>query len=166
MLTPFARFFGPFVVVTLLFLAPVRAQSPNAGAAAAAKELVDTMKLADQYKAVLPMVFRQLKPSIVQNRPEVDHDFDALAPKLLDAMNGRLEELASAMALIYASNFTETELRDLTAFYRTPTGQKLLQKLPIVAQESMAAGKKFGQSAAADLQKQMLEELRRKGHDL
>jgi hypothetical protein len=38
--------------------------------------------------------------------------------------------------------------------------------LPIVAQESMAAGKKFGQSAAADLQKQMLEELRRKGHDL
>jgi uncharacterized protein len=166
MLTPFARFFGPFVVVTLLFLAPVRAQSPNAGAAAAAKELVDTMKLADQYKAVLPMVFRQLKPSIVQNRPEVDRDFDALAPKLMDSMGARLDELQSAIVLIYASNFTEAELRDLIAFYKTPTGQKFLQKTPFVAQQTMIAGQKFGQSAAADLQKLMREELRRRGHDL
>jgi hypothetical protein len=166
MLTLFNRFFGLLVVFALLVLAPVHAQSPNAGAEAAAKELIDTMKLPDQFKAMLPMIFRQIKSSLVQNRPEVDRDYDALAPKLLDTMNGRIEELASAIALIYASNFSEAELRDLTAFYRTPTGQKLLQKLPFVTQQTMIAGQKFGQSAAADLQKQMREELRRKGHDL
>jgi hypothetical protein len=163
--TSFVRLVG-CVVLSLLFLAPVQAQSPNAGAEAAAKELIDTMRLTEQFKAVLPVIIRQIKPAIVQNRPEVDRDFDALAPKLLGVMGARLDELANAIALIYASNFTESEIRDLTAFYRSPTGQKLLQKLPSVTQQTMIAGQKFGQSTAADLQKQMLEELRLKGHTL
>lgn len=161
----FARLAALFVA-TMLFWAPALAQSPNAGAEAAARELVDTIKLADQFKVMLPVIFRQMKPAIVQNRPEVDRDFDALAPKLLDSMSARVDELQSAVVLIYASNFTEAELRDLIAFYRSPTGQKLLQKTPFVTQQTMIAGQKFGQSAAADLQKQMREELRRKGHDL
>jgi hypothetical protein len=162
---PFARLAGLFVVTTL-FLAPAHAQSPNAGAEAAARELVDTIKLADQFKVMMPMIFRQMKPAIVQNRPEVDRDFDALAPKLMDSMGARLDELQSAIVLIYASNFTEAELRDLIAFYKSPSGQKFLQKTPFVTQQTMTAGQKFGQSASADLQKQMREELRRKGHDL
>ena len=165
MLRPFARLAGLFVVTTL-FLAPAHAQSPDPGAEAAARELIDTMKLADQFKVMMPMIFRQIKPAIVQNRPEVDRDFDALAPKLMDSMNARLGELQNAVVLVYASNFTEAELRDLIAFYKSPTGQKFLQKTPFVAQQTMTAGQKFGQSAAADLQKQMREELRLKGHDL
>lgn len=163
--TSFVRLVG-CVVLSLLFLAPVQAQSPNAGAEAAARELVDTIKLADQFKVMMPMIFRQMKPAIVQNRPEVDRDFDALAPKLMDSMGARLDELQSAIVLIYASNFTEAELRDLIAFYKSPSGQKFLQKTPFVTQQTMTAGQKFGQSASADLQKQMREELRRKGHDL
>jgi len=161
----FARLAG-LLVVTTMFSASAHAQSPNAGAEAAARELVDTIKLADQFKVMMPVILRQMKPVIVQNRPEVDRDFDALAPKMLDSMGARLDELQSAVVLIYASNFTEAELRDLIAFYRSPTGQKFLQKTPFVTQQTMIAGQKFGQSAAADLQNQMREELRRKGHDL
>jgi hypothetical protein len=152
-------------VVTLI-VAPVQAQSPNPDAATAARELVNTMKLADQFKAILPTIFQHLKPAIVQNRPEVGRDFDAMAPILLDKMNGRLGELVDAVVLVYASNFTATELRDLAAFYQTPTGQKFLQKTATVTQQTMLVGQKFGQSAAADAQQQMLEELRKKGHAL
>jgi hypothetical protein len=160
-----------FVRVACLFfatliVAPVQAQSPNPDAATAARELVNTMKLADQFKAILPTIFQHLKPAIVQNRPEVGRDFDAMAPILLDKMNGRLGELVDAVVLVYAGNFTATELRDLAAFYQTPTGQKLLQKTATVTQQTMLVGQKFGQSAAADAQQQMLEELRKKGHAL
>jgi hypothetical protein len=72
----------------------------------------------------------------------------------------------NAVVLIYASNFTAAELHDLTAFYDSPTGQKFLQKTPIVTQQTMLAGQKFGQSAGAEAQKQMLDELRNKGHSL
>lgn len=165
MLTPFARIAGLFVLI-FLFVAPVRAQSQNPDAEGAARELVKTIKLADQYKAILPMVFQHLKPSIVQNRPDVERDFDALMPLLQARMNARIDELVNAVVLIYASNFTAAELRDLTAFYNTSTGQKFLQRTPVVTQQTMLAGQKFGQSAGAEAQKQMLEELRNKGHSL
>jgi uncharacterized protein len=165
MRTPFARIAGLFVV-TLLLVAPVRAQSPSPDAEAAARELVNTIKLADQYKVLLPTIFQHLKPAIVQNRPDVERDFDALMPVLRDRIGARIDELVNAVVLIYASNFTAAELHDLTAFYDSPTGQKFLQKTPIVTQQTMLAGQKFGQSAGAEAQKQMLDELRNKGHSL
>ncbi len=165
MRTPFARIAGLFVVI-LFLVAPVRAQSPNPDAEGAARELVNTIKLADQYKAILPLIFQNLKPAIVQNRPEVGRDFDALLPLLQARMNARIDELVNAVVLIYASNFNSAELRDLTAFYNTSTGQKFLQRTPVITQQTMIAGQKFGQSAGAEAQKQMLEELRNKGHSL
>jgi len=47
-----------------------------------------------------------------------------------------------------------------------PTGEKFLLKTPVVVQQSMAAGHNFGQSVAADLRQRMIDELRKKGHDL
>jgi uncharacterized protein len=149
-----------------LLIAPVQAQSPDTDAATAARELVNTMKLADQFKAIMPTIFQHFKPAIVQNRPEIERDFDAMTPILMDKMNARIGELVDAVVLVYAGNFTAAELRDLVAFYQTPTGQKFLQKTQILTQQTMLVGQKFGQSAGADAQKQMLEELRKKGHAL
>ena len=165
MQAPFVRIAG-LVVATLLLIAPAHAQSANPDAEAAARELVDTMKLPDQFKAVLPTIIQHMKPAIVQNRADVARDFDAMMPVVQENMAARLGELSNAMAAVYASNFTAAELGDLTAFYKSPTGQKLLQKTPVIAAQTMAAGQKFGQAAAADAQKQMTDELRSKGHDL
>jgi len=38
---------------------------------------------------------------------------------------------------IYRRNFTEKELDDMLAFYKTETGKSLLAKMPVVMQESM-----------------------------
>ena len=68
---------------------PARPQSPPSDATAAARELLITMRFADQLRATFPMVMQNLKPAIVQNRPELERDFDAAVPLLLDAMNPR-----------------------------------------------------------------------------
>jgi hypothetical protein len=165
MQTPFARIAG-LVVATLFFVAPAHAQSTSPDAEAAAHELIDTMKLPDQFKEMLPAIIQQLKPVIVQNRADIARDFDAMMPLVQEKMGARLGELSNAIATIYANNFSADELRELTAFYKSPAGQKFLQKTPAVAAQTMAAGRKFGQAAAADAQKQMTDELRNKGHDL
>jgi uncharacterized protein len=115
---------------------------------------------------MLPTIIQHLKPAIVQNRADVARDFDAMMPMVQEKMGTRLGELSNAIAAIYANNFTGDELRELTAFYKSPAGQKFLQKTPVIAAQTMAAGQKFGQAAAADAQKQMTDELRSKGHDL
>jgi hypothetical protein len=155
-----------WITMCLLAAAPARAQSPDPEALAAAQELLTTMRFSDQFKAILPAVIKGLKPAIVQNRPEVERDFDAITPLMLEGMSSRLGEVTEATAVIYAANFTAAELRDLTAFYRTSTGQKFLQKIPAVTQQSMAMGQKFGQSVAGDLQGRITEELRKRGHKI
>jgi hypothetical protein len=154
------------VTMCLLAAAPARAQAPDPEAVTAARELLTTMRFSDQFKAILPTVIQALKPAIAQNRPEVERDFDAITPLMLDGMSSRVNELGEATAAIYAANFTAAELRDLAAFYRTPTGQKLLQKVPSITQQSMAMGQKFGQSVAGELQGRITEELRKRGHKI
>jgi hypothetical protein len=62
---------------------------------------------------------------------ELRADFDhRLAQFAAEAMNGA--------PAIYAKYFTAQELRDITAFYRTPTGTKALQTMPKVMFEYLA----------------------------
>ena len=155
------------LAVTLLYGGPAAAQTASPDAVAAARELVVVMRAGEQFKTILPIIMQQLKPAIVQGRPEVARDFDAMMPVLMEIMNAQSEPVARLLediAMVYARNFTVDEMRRVTAFYREPVGQKFLDKMPVITQESMSAGQKFGQALAAELQKRMVEELRKRGH--
>ena len=154
---------GGVLALLMCLLAPAQAQSGTSGSEAAARELIATMKADEQFKAMLPMILKTMKPAIVQNRPDVDREFDAFAPKLMAGMNARISELSEGLVAVYSSNFSADELRAVTAFYHTPAGQKCLQKAPLVMQQSMAVGQKIGQSVGAEAQRLMIEELRSKG---
>ena len=164
--TPFA---GAILAVTFIFGGPVGAQTASPEAIAAARELVVVMRAAEQFKTILPLLMRQLKPAIVQGRPEVERDFDAMIPVLQEMMGGQSEPMAKLIddfAMIYARNFTADEMRRVTAFYREPVGQKFVEKMPVITQESMSAGQEFGRAIAVELQKRMVEELRKRGHKI
>ena len=154
--------------LTLVVLASgsARAQTPAPDAMTAARELVTTMNAADQFKALLPIILKNLKPAIVQGRPEVDRDYDTIMPILLGGMAARVNEIVDEITALYARTFSADELREVTAFYHGPVGQKFLQKQPVIMQESMAIGQKFGQSVAAEMQSRIVEELRKRGHKI
>src|SRR6478609_7895504 len=78
----------------------------------------------------------------------------------------RVREIIEQVAALYARNFTAAELNEVVAFYRGPTGQKFIQKLPLITQESMVIGQRFGQSIAAELRSRIVDELRKRGHDI
>jgi uncharacterized protein len=77
-----------------------------------------------------------------------------------------MNEVIDQIAAVYARTFTADELREAVAFYRGPTGQKIVQKLPAVLQESMAVGQRFGQSIGNELRDRMVDELRKRGHNI
>jgi uncharacterized protein len=148
----------------LLSAAPALAQSSDA--MAAARDLMVTMRTADTFKAVMPAIIRNLKPAIVQERPNIERDYDAIMPILLEGMSARLNEVLDQLAALYARIFTAEELREINAFYTAPTGQKFVQKQAPIMQESMAIGQKFGESVAREMQSRMIDELRKRGHKL
>jgi uncharacterized protein len=61
-------------------------------------------------------------------------------------------DLESEMAQIYMGAFSESELRELAAFYKTPIGQKALSTMPTVMKQGADLGMKRAQEHAAELQ--------------
>jgi hypothetical protein len=157
------------VCAAAVFLAlnPARAQAPLTATSpenlTAARELIQVMKATEQFKAVLPVIVQNLKPAIVQNRPEVEKVYDAMMPLFIQRAQLRFTELSDSMAGIYASNFTVDEMHDMVAFYKSPTGQKLLERQPTIARDSMAAGQQLGRAVVSDIKDAVAEELRKNG---
>jgi uncharacterized protein len=160
-----ASFFA-LAFVAVLSVSPVAAQGASDDGLSAARELIAVTRATEQIKQMLPAIMQALKPAIVQGRPQVERDYDAVMPLLLDAMGSRIGEMADQIASVYARNFTPDEMRQLVAFYRGPLGQKFLEKMPTVMQESMSVGQSFGQQIAGELRSRMIEELRKKGHSI
>lgn len=133
---------------------------------AAARELTVTMRMAEQFKTLLPIFMQTAKSNIVRNRPEVEKDFDALMPLLLAAASARSSELVDAIAVSYANVLTVSEMREINAFYKSAVGQTLITKMPALTQQSVAAGQAWGRSIATGLRDKMIEELRKRGHTI
>lgn len=153
--------------VTLLFsISTAPAQTPSPEALAVARSLISTMKLTDQYKALLPVILLSIKPAVVQGRAEIERDYDAMAAQIADAYAPYYSSMVDSAASLYASNFTVDELREIDAFYRLPVGQKLLQKSLAITQQSMQIGQDASRKAAEDLRIRLTDLLRQKGHKM
>lgn len=60
----------------------------------------------------------------------------------------KADDLEKIIIPIYDKHFTETEIDDLVKFYNTPAGKKMIEKMPLIMQESMSAGRIWGKEIA------------------
>jgi hypothetical protein len=144
----------------------VSAQTPSPEAMKVARSLVTTMRLPDQYKALLPAVLFRIKPVVTQGRPEMERDFDIVATTVGDAYEPFYNEMLEQAAAVYAGQFTVDEMRQLDAFFNQPAGKKLLDRWPAIAQQTAQIGQDVGRKAAEELRLRFTEALRQKGHKL
>jgi uncharacterized protein len=149
--------------VLLLSVGAARAQTPSPDAMNAARTLVATLKLSDQYKALLPVILLSIKPGLVQDRPELEQDYNALLPSIADAYAPYYNAMVDSAATVYATNFTVEELREIEAFYSKPAGKKLLEKSQAITEQVMQVGQDGGRKASEALRARLAEALRQKG---
>ena len=84
-----------------------------------ARSLVATMKLGDQYKALLPTILLRIKPVVTQQRAELEKRFDdLLSPDIGELYTPYYNEMLEQAATVVAGNFTVDEMRQIEAFYR------------------------------------------------
>jgi hypothetical protein len=75
--------------------------------------------------------------------------------------HARSADLENMIIVIYDKHFSTDELRQLLAFYGTPAGKKLLDAQPTILQESMAAGRDWGQRLGMEVAQQLDAESRK-----
>ncbi|WP_413670909.1 DUF2059 domain-containing protein [Mucilaginibacter sp. Mucisp86] len=107
----------------------------------------------------------------------IDKQFDNMVNNLITASSSQMPEnnrsgyikvmktfmgkyftwdlLKDKMAAIYANEFSEEELGQITAFYNSPIGQKVSSKLPSLMQKGMMVGQEVVGQHKDELQQMM-----------
>lgn len=90
-------------------------------------------------------------------------DFDRFSQVFRERFDQRLDleqVLESAYVPLYDRAFEETELAEIVAFYRTPTGRKVVEVLPVIYQQGMERTVPLVQPAVMNLLAEILAEQR------
>src|SRR3974390_2200394 len=121
-----------------------QAQAPappkaSPAAIAAAKEILAMKNANAMFANAVPNIVEKTKTTLLQSNINYQKDLNEVAVIVAQNLAGREKEIGDGMAQIYASQFTEQELKDLVTFYKSPLGQKLLAGEPRAIQASMAS---------------------------
>ena len=123
-----------------------RAKPASPAAIAAAKEILTMKNASAMYASAVPAIVEQTKNSLLQSNLNYQKDLNEVAVIVAKNLAGREKEIGDGMAQVYASEFTEQELKDLVTFYKSPLGQKLLETEPRAIQFSMSYMNQWAQN--------------------
>ncbi|HEX9469894.1 MAG TPA: DUF2059 domain-containing protein [Bradyrhizobium sp.] len=155
-----------------LTVVPAGAQQPpplkdaSPAAIAAAKEILTMKNASAMYSAAVPNIVQQTKDQLMQSNLNYQKDLNEVAVIVAQKFAGREKEIGDGMAKVYASEFTEQELKDLVAFYKSPLGQKLLMSEPRAIQFSMSYMNQWAQQFAETVNGEFRAEMRKRGKQI
>ena len=144
--------------------APAKPSSP--AAVAAAKEILTMKNASSMYASAVPNIVQQTKDALLQSNLNYQKDLNEVAVIVAQSLAGREKEIGEGMAKIYAADFTEQELKDLVAFYKSPLGQKLLSQEPKSIQASMGYMNQWARSFSETVNGQFRAEMRKRGKEI
>ena len=169
-----ARFFTALGLALGLALAgvPAAAQQPpplkpaSPAAAAAAKEILAMKNASAMYASAVPNIVQQTKDQLMLSNINYQKDLNEVAVVVAQKLAGREKEIGEGMATVYANEFTEQELKDLVAFYKSPLGKKLLASEPRAIQFSMSYMKQWAQIFSETVNGEFRAEMRKRGKEI
>lgn len=136
------------------------------GAIAAAKEILNLKNAHAVYQGAVVATIQNVKNALLQSNINLQKDIEEVSLKLARDLAGREAEIGEGMATIYASNFSEQELKDLLAFYKSPLGKKSLEQEPKSIEASLNYMRNWGEDMAQEINTRFRDELKKRGKDL
>lgn len=146
---------SPLAIAALLAAGPALAQAPSPGAVRAATAVVDLANPPARAKAGLEAQLKEMRAGAAiralfannprfraeaaKNQPAFNSAIARMGAMQADALGPILTEMQAASREVaieaHARSFTEAELDQIAAFYRSPAGRKLIDRQPAIAAE-------------------------------
>lgn len=143
-----------------------QAQQPTPGALAAAKELIEIKGAAAMFDPVVAGVVETVKNNFLQTNTSLAKDLNEVATLLRGEFAPRRAEVMNEVATVYAQRFTEQELKEVVAFYKTPTGKKFVMEEPLAIDQSLQRAQAWSQRLAEEVLSRFRAEMKKRGHTL
>jgi hypothetical protein len=141
-------------------------QRPSVDAMVAARAFVDASGAAAQFDQVMPLMADQMSKAFRSLAPDRSREIDEVMAEVVKRFITRKSELIDEIAAIYADKLSVEDLRDITKFYQTGAGRRMVESLPEVTRRAAAVGQAWGQRIGAEIANEMRRELRKRGIDL
>jgi uncharacterized protein len=136
---------------------PAAAQEHTAAHLAAAEEVLEAANVRGAMEASMDMMLRSQLEASPQLR-ELEHVMREFFARHLT-----WNHLKDDFARLYASHFSEAELREIAAFYATPVGRKLAAETPALSEDAGRLGQQRVEANLPELQRMLMEHFERQG---
>jgi len=152
---------GLRVICAALLFASTQALADAASHAADAEKF---LKLAHADRLTVP-VYAQVQQMFAQRFAQAPasegkqallESYQAKANAALDKAVG-WDQLKPELVKLYTTNFSEAEMKDLLAFYQSPLGRKVLEKMPSLTAESAQMTQARLETAVPEVNKLLAE---------
>jgi hypothetical protein len=165
-------FFVPVARAALLALALVaaagaaQAQQPSAAALASARELMELKGVKSLVEPVVVGVIEQTKGTILQTNPGLTKDLDEVSAQLRNEYQPRVAEMTNEIVQLYAQRFSEQELKEAIAFYKSAAGKKMLAEEPRILDATYARLQQWAIRFQDEVMTRVRAEMKKRGHNL
>jgi hypothetical protein len=147
--------------------APAVAQPPSASAVATAKELVELKGGNNMFDPMIINVVDQTRAGLLRTSPQLAKDLNEVASAVVVEYVSKRAELVTEAAKFYAARFTEPELKEVVAFYKSPVGKKMLQQEPLVIDEAFNfLQQQWAPKFSEEVMVRFRAEMKKRGHNL
>jgi len=142
------------------------AAQPSPNSILLAKQIVEVKHVKEVFVPLVRGVVIKTRDTFMQTNFMWGKDLNEIAANLQTQYTPRVNELVDGAARIYASHFTEAELKQLLVFYQSPLGQKMITEEPKSLDESMANAGKWADNLSLEVIDSMRAEMKKRGHDI
>jgi hypothetical protein len=163
-----ARLWMALLIVLSLGFAAQSANPPQPSpqAIALAKELIFLKGGQQMFGPVVPGVIESTKDVFLPTNPNLSKPLGEVSAQLKSEYASKSDELMNEVAKVYATHFTEQELKEIVAFYKTALGKKLLNEDPIAIEAGFKRAKEWANDFSNQVMTKMRAEMKKKGYDL
>jgi hypothetical protein len=165
-------FFVPVARAALLALALVaaagaaQAQQPSPATLASARELMEIKGVKSLVEPVVVGVIEQTKGTILQTNPGLTKDLDEVSAQLRNEYQPRVAEMTNEIVQLYAQRFSEQELKEAIAFYKSAAGKKMLAEEPRILDATYARLQQWAIRFQDEVMTRVRAEMKKRGHNL
>ena len=169
-----ARFVARFALALLVATgcgvvakrADAQGAQPSPNSIALAKELIILKGGHKMFDAIVPGTIEQAKNLFLPTNPNLSKPLTEVSTQLVTEYSGKTDELLNEVAKAYATRFSEQELKEIVAFYKTALGKKLLTEEPLALEDGFGRAKDWAGAFSQQVVNRMRAEMKKKGYDL
>ena len=124
-------------------------------------QITNSLAIGQQFSVAM---VGQLVNTVKAAKPDVSPQaLESLAPAVNGVIADSLGTFKNILVGIYSKYFTHDDIKQMTAFYSTPLGKKMISVMPSLLQESMQAGQKWGEGLGPEIYRRVRAQLAKQG---